>query len=167
MEAALSVSERDGFDRLSMRVLARELDASPMSLYRHVVDKDDLLDGVVERLLDELELPDPSLPWEQRLRSLAGELRALARRRPAAFGLLLQRRAAGSGATRARAAALEALRDAGLSAHEAARFERLLSTLVMGFAFSEAAGRFEGIDVDEEFDAALDLLAHTLPDGTR
>ncbi len=156
------VAERDGFETLSMRVLARELDASPMGLYRHVKNKEDLLDGVVERLLDELELPDESLPWGQRLRHLAGELRALARRRPSAFGLLLQRRAVGTGATRARTAALRALGDAGLPPEAAARSERLLSTLVMGFAFSEAAGRFDGVDVDAEFDAALDLLERML-----
>lgn len=162
LEGALAVAEREGFDRLSMRLVARELDVSPMGLYRHVASKDDLLDGVVERLLGELELPDESLPWDRRLRHLAGQLRELARRRPTVFGLLLQRRAVGSGATRARTAALRALHDAGLPPQEAARTERLLSTLVMGFAFSEAAGRFDGVDVDSEFDAALDLLARVV-----
>ena len=72
---------------------------------------------------------------------------------------MLQRRAVGAGATRAREAELRALRDAGLGRKAAERLERLLSTVVMGFAFSEATGRFAGIDVDEEFDAALELLA--------
>ncbi len=142
-----------------MRLLARELGVSPMALYRHVTNKDDLLDGLVERLLGELELPDESLPWDERLRQLARELRALAHRRPELFGLLLQRRAVGKDATRARQAALQALRDAGLESGAAERMERLLSTVVVGFALSEATGRFEGIDVDEEFDTALELLA--------
>jgi AcrR family transcriptional regulator len=159
LEAALVVAEREGLEGLSMRLVARELDVSPMALYRHVTDKDDLLDGLVERLLGELALPDDALAWDERLRLLAGELRALARRRPSLFGLLLQRRAVGEGATRARQAALRALCDSGLDSDAAQRLERLLSTLVMGFAFSEATGRFEGIDVDREFDAALELLA--------
>ncbi len=142
-----------------MRLVARELNVSTMALYRHVRNKDDLLDGLVERLLGELQLPDDSLPWDERLRMLARELRELAQRHSELFGLLLQRRAVGAGATRAREAELHALRDAGLGRKAAERLERLLSTVVMGFAFSEATGRFAGIDVDEEFDAALELLA--------
>lgn len=159
LETALAVAEREGFERLSMRVLARELGVSTMAVYRHVTNKDDLLDGLVERLLGELEIPEESLPWEQRLRWLAGEVRALAHRRPEVFGLLLTRRAVGEDATRARQAALQALRDAGFESKAAERMERLLSTVVMGFALSEATGRFGDIDVDEEFDDALKLLA--------
>ncbi len=162
LDAALAVAEREGLERLSMRLVARELGVSPMALYRHVANKDDLLDGLVERLLGELGLPDESLPWDERLRILARELRALARRRPRLFGLLLQRRAVGAGATRAREAALRALADAGLDHAAAARAERLLSTVIFGFAFSEAAGRFDGVDVDEEFDAALAALARVV-----
>jgi AcrR family transcriptional regulator len=159
LEAALVVAEREGLERLSMRLVARELGVSPMALYRHVTNKDALLDGLVERLLAELQLPDESLPWDERLRKLAGELRALAQRRPELFGLLLRRRAVGPDATLARTVALCALRDAGLDRKAAERMERLLSTVVMGFALSEATGRFAGIDVDEEFDGALELLA--------
>ncbi|HTU78259.1 MAG TPA: TetR/AcrR family transcriptional regulator [Solirubrobacteraceae bacterium] len=159
LEAALAVAERDGLERLSMRLLARELGVSPMALYRHVSGKDDLLDGLLELLLGELELPAESLPWDERLRGLAGELRGLARRRPRVFGLLLARRAASEEATRAREAALRALRDAGLEREAAERMERLLSTVVIGFALSEATGRFDGLDVDEEFEDALELLA--------
>jgi AcrR family transcriptional regulator len=159
LDAAFAVAEREGLERLSMRLVARELAVSPMALYRHVANKDDLLDGLVERLLGELELPDESLPWDERLRILARQLRALARRRPRLFGLLLQRRAVGAGATRAREAALRALADAGLDRAAAARAERLLSTVIFGFAFSEAAGRFDGVDVDAEFEAALAALA--------
>jgi AcrR family transcriptional regulator len=159
LEAAFAVAEREGLERLSMRLVARELNVSTMALYRHVTNKDDLLDGLVERLLGELQLPDDSRPWDERLRALASELRGLANRHPGLFVLLLQRRAVGAGATRAREAELRALREAGLDQKEAEQLERLLSTVVMGFAFSEATGRFDGIDVDGEFEAALELLA--------
>src|SRR5271167_4624488 len=91
LEAALAVAEREGLQRLSMRLVARELNVSTMALYRHVTNKGDLLDGLVERLLGELQLPDDSLPWDARLRALAGELRGLANRHPGLFVLLLQR----------------------------------------------------------------------------
>ena len=159
LNAALVLAERDGLERLSMRQLARELDVSPMALYRHVTNKEDLLDGLIERLLTELRLPDDSLGWEQRLRMLADELRALAHRHPGLFGLLLQRRAVGAQATRPRESVLRALRDGGLDPDAAARRERLLSTVIMGFALSEVAGRFAGVDVEQEFEEALSLLA--------
>ncbi|HEY3947269.1 MAG TPA: TetR family transcriptional regulator [Solirubrobacteraceae bacterium] len=160
LDAAFAVAEHGGLEQLSMRLLARELDVSPMALYRHVANKDDLLDGLVERLLDQLQLPDDSLAWDQRLRILATELRALAHRHPGLFGLLLRRRAVGADATRVREAALRALRDGGLDPETAARRERLLSTVIMGFALSEIAGRFAGVaDVDAEFEEALSLLA--------
>src|ERR1700722_8902746 len=82
LDAALTVAERVGLERLSMRLVAGELGVSAMALYRHVKDKDDLLDGLVERLLGEIRLPDESLPWDTRLRALAGEVRVLARRHP-------------------------------------------------------------------------------------
>lgn len=130
-----------------------------MALYRHVADKDDLLDGLVELLLCEVRLPEESLPWEARLRDLAHEIRALAARHPELFGLLLRRRAVGAEALRARQAAIGALCDSGLDLDAATRLKLLLSTMLFGFAFSEAAGRFEGIDADEAFGALLDLIA--------
>jgi AcrR family transcriptional regulator len=162
LEAASKVAEREGFQGLSMRSVARELDVSAMALYRHVADKDDLLDGLVQRLLGEVQLPDRSLSWETRLRNLAYELRALATRHPELFGLLLRRRAASPEALQVRQAAISALCAGGLDLDEATRLELLLSTTIFGFAFSEAAGRFEDLDADAEFDALLDLLARAV-----
>jgi len=158
LAAAGHVAERDGLDRLSMRALARELGVSPMAMYRHVKNKDDLLDGLLDRLLAELPLPRESAPWQDRLRFMAAELRALARQHPRLFVLLLQRPAVGSDAVRTRDAVELALRDAGIGPEEAARLQRLLSTVVIGFALSEVSGRFAGTDTDREFDAAVDLL---------
>jgi AcrR family transcriptional regulator len=154
----LALADREGVDRLSMRALARELGVSPMALYRHVADKDGLLDGLVESLLAELQLPDTSRPWASRLRELAAEVRALAGRHPETFVLLLRRRAASAGALGPREAVLAALGEAGLDADRAATVERLVSTVVFGFALSEASGRFEGVDVEREFGLALNLL---------
>lgn len=162
LDAALAVAEREGFQRLSMRLVARELGVSTMALYRHVANRDDLLDGLVERLLGEVHLPEETLSWDQRLRALACELRALAHRHPELFELLLRRRAVGAEATSARDAAIRALCDGGVDPEAASKLERLLSTVIFGFAFSEAAGRFDGIDVDEEWDTVLDLLARVV-----
>jgi AcrR family transcriptional regulator len=158
IEAALEIAEREGLERLSMRRVAAALGVSTMAPYRHVRNKQDLLDGLLARLLAEVELPEDSLSWDRRLRLLAGEIRALARRRPRVFALLLQRRAAGEGATRARRAALSALADAGLDERQAASFERIASTMIMGLAMSEAAGRFHHEQADRDFQQALAML---------
>ena len=68
---ALAIADRDGLPAVSMRTLAHELGVAPMALYRHVSDKEDLLDALIEALLTEIELPAPSSDWRRDLRALA------------------------------------------------------------------------------------------------
>lgn len=154
LDATLAVAEEAGLDAVSMRRVATRLGVTPMALYRHVGDKQSLLDALVERLLDDLPLPDPSLGWAERLAGLAGHLRAAARRRPDVFGLLLRRPAATRAALQRRDAVYDALRDAGVPEPLVGRTERLLDTFILGFAASEAAGRFRNVTT-EELDADL------------
>src|SRR6185503_1112110 len=60
LRAAIGLADAEGFDRLSMRRLAEELDAAPMALYRHVANKDDLLDGMIDLVFTELDVPTGS-----------------------------------------------------------------------------------------------------------
>jgi AcrR family transcriptional regulator len=142
LQATLELAEEGGLGAVSMRSVAERIGVTPMALYHHVRDKEDLLDGLVERLLTELPIPDPTLPWDQRLRAMAGSLRAAAARHPDAFLMLLRRPATTPGAKRAREAVYDALRGAGAPDELIPRLERLLSTFMLGFAASEAAGRF-------------------------
>jgi AcrR family transcriptional regulator len=146
LEETLALAEQQGLDAVSMRAVAQRLGVTPMALYHHVRDKQDLLDGLVERLLTELPIPDPELPWAERLRALATSLRETAARHPDAFLMLFRRPAATPAARRAREAVYVALRDAGAPERLIARLERLLSSFVLGFAASEAGGRFASID---------------------
>src|SRR3954453_22979700 len=91
LDATLALAEERGLDAGSMREVARRLGVTPMALYRHVGDKQGLLDGLVERLLEELPDPAPRLPWQERLRRLGESLRATARRHPDVFLMLLRR----------------------------------------------------------------------------
>jgi AcrR family transcriptional regulator len=142
LDATLTLAEERGLEAVSMREVARRLGVTPMALYRHVGDKQALLDGLVERLLDELPEPDPALPPEKRLRALARALRETARRHPDAFLMLLRRPATTPASLRARERAYAALRDAGVPDELVPRVERLVSTFMLGFAASEAGGRF-------------------------
>ena len=142
LDATLALAEEHGLEAVSMRAVAARLGVTPMALYRHVGDKQGLLDGLVERLLDELPSPDASLPPDERLAVFAGALRSTARQHPDAFLMLLRRPATTPAALRARERVYAALRDAGVPEDLVPRVERLLSTFMLGFAASEAGGRF-------------------------
>jgi AcrR family transcriptional regulator len=142
LDATLALAEERGLSAVSMRAVAGRLGVTPMALYHHVRDKDDLLDGLVERLLAELPLPDPALPWGERLHALARGVRETAARHPDAFLMLLQRPVITPEALAVREVVYTALRDAGVPEELVPRVERLLSTFVIGFAASEVGGRF-------------------------
>ena len=146
LDETLALADERGLAAVSMRAVAARLGVTAMSLYHHVRDKDDLLDGLVERLLAELSLPDPGLPGEERLHALASSMRQTAARHPDAFPLLLGRPVATPAALAVREVAYAALRDAGVPDELVPRAERLLSTFVIGFAASEVGGRFAAHD---------------------
>ena len=161
LAAALRLADEQGLDAVTMHAVARRLQVTPMALYRHVDDKNALLDGLVEVLLGECPLPPDGLPWDERLTALAAGIREVARRHPASFPLLLTRPAVTPAARVVRDTVQSALREGGLPETEIARAERLISTAVLGFAASEAAGRFRQHDqsvIDADFAELLRWL---------
>jgi AcrR family transcriptional regulator len=147
---------------VSMRAVAERLSVTPMALYHHVRNKEDLLDGIVERLLAELPIPERTQPWHQRLEEMSTSLRDTAARHPDVFLMLLRRPASTPGAKRTREAVYDALRDAGVPEELVPRVERLLSTFMIGFAASETAGRFsihERTVLDADLEWARDRIA--------
>ena len=143
LAASLAIADETGLESMTMQAVADRLGVTPMALYRHVENKGDLLDGVVERLLDEIPEPATDLPWDDQLSSLGHALRATARRHPSVFPLLLQRPATTPGARRVRERVYRTLRDGGVPPSHVERVERLISTVVLGFAVSEVSGRFQ------------------------
>jgi AcrR family transcriptional regulator len=76
VEAARGIARDEGLDAVSMRRLAEELDVWPMSVYRHFRDKDELLVAIVAAAVGDVDDPDPSLPWRDRLATLTRGIRA-------------------------------------------------------------------------------------------
>ena len=68
LEAAVALADEIGIEALSMRRLAQELDVVPMALYKHVADKEDLLDGMVECIVREIDPPEPGRDWKTTIR---------------------------------------------------------------------------------------------------
>jgi len=142
LRASLAIADEHGVDALTMQTVAERLGVTSMALYRHVENKKDLLDGVVESLLNEIPQPSNDQAWHEQLSSMGQAVRDAARRHPTVFPLLLQLPATTPGARRIRERVYEALRHAGLEDADLKRVERLISTIVLGFAVSEVSGRF-------------------------
>jgi AcrR family transcriptional regulator len=165
LDAAMRLADEDGLDAVTMHAVAQRLRVTPMALYRHMDNKQDLLDGLVERLLTSFPLPPAGGPWADRLTATARAIRSVARQHPTVFPLLLTRPAATPAARSVRDFVLTALAEAGLAEAAAARAERLISTTVLGFAASEATGRFAQHPqavIDEDFTTLLDWLRQVL-----
>lgn len=142
VQAALDIADGEGLPAVTMQRLATQLDVTAMALYRHVGHKDELLDHMVQALLVEIGIADAERSWGDRLGDLLDRVRAVARRHPGSFPLLLQRPVVGAEAVRVRDQMYVALSDAGIGPGDLATVERIVSTLALGFAASEAAGRF-------------------------
>ena len=143
--AAVMIADAEGLDGLSMRRVATELGAGPMSLYRHVRDKDDLLLRMMDAVLREARLPASAPPgWRPRLEVAARSLWAAFRRHPwLAPALSLTRPQAVAGGLAYTEWVLAALAEAGLATAVAFDVHLTLFTFVRGVAVNletEAAG---------------------------
>ncbi len=91
LTTALELIDEEGLDALTMRHLGQRLGRDPMALYRHAPHRSDLLDGVVELVLGQLEVPSATTDWQDQLRATAHEFRRLALDHPAVVPLLVTR----------------------------------------------------------------------------
>ena len=175
LDAALQLADRHGLGGLSMRKLAAELGVEAMSLYNHVANKADLLDGMAGRVFEGIALPDPGLPWEERLRALACGAFAAFTAHPEVVQALAadQANPRSIGALRFIDAVLAALLDAGIDERTAARryrslFGLLFGSVLVGSVDLTGGGRPAVEPIDEWFKrsvagARLPNLARVLP----
>jgi AcrR family transcriptional regulator len=146
-EQALRIIDAEGLDQLSMRRLGAELGVEGMAIYHHFRNKAELLDGVLELLLEELEVPvgGPGTALD-RLRRTFEATRSVAIRHPHAFLLLPTRRFNTDRALEYYERLLGLFRDAGFDARESARFFRLLAGYVTGAGLAEIGSRAQQPD---------------------
>jgi hypothetical protein len=89
LAAALALADAEGLGALTMRRLAQSLDVEAMSLYNHVANKDDIVAGVVDLVMAEVDLPDPALPWMATIRASAVSVHLALCRHPWAANLVM------------------------------------------------------------------------------
>lgn len=89
LDAAISVADREGIEAMTMRRLAQELGVEAMTIYYHVPNKEQILDGMVARVMGEIELPEPGEPWKVAIRRMALSARDTLARHPWATGRMM------------------------------------------------------------------------------
>jgi AcrR family transcriptional regulator len=142
MRAAVDLADKGGIESLSMRKLSQELGGAPMSLYNHVSNKEDLLDGMIDAVFAEIELPIGEQGWKTAMRRRAVSVRAALTQHPWAIALMQSRRTPGPATLRHHDAVLGCLRDAGFSLPLAAHAFAALDSYIYGFAMQERSLAF-------------------------
>lgn len=183
-DAALRLIDAEGVEALTMRRLAGELEVGTMSLYSHVPNKDELLDGVVGTVAGEMALPPAGPGWRESARHMLMEFRRVCLLHPHVVPLLVNRPPTSAQGGSLMEAGFELVRGAGADEKTTARAYRLVVSYAIGFVSLETAGFFRATgpavmsraadpdfprtaevapymvewDVDEEFSAGLDVI---------
>ena len=164
IEAAMAVVKAGGYDRMTVRSLAGELGVAPMSLYRHVRDKDDLLDEVVDRLLASAWRPRCGRDdWRAWLAEAADRLRRLLVSQPAALHVYLRHPVVSPAAVARMEAMMAVLRQAGADEEAARRAYAAVHTYTVGFAALEASRASWAPPEAAAGSLAGELAAYTTP----
>jgi AcrR family transcriptional regulator len=143
VRAAVARADVGGFDSLSMRNLAEDLGAAPMALYRHVANKEDLLDGMIDIVFSEIDVPSGRSDWKAEMRQRAIATRDALSRHRWANGLMESRASPGPANLRYHNAFTGCLREAGFPFRRAIHAYNAVQSYTYGFALQEMHLSFE------------------------
>jgi AcrR family transcriptional regulator len=132
LRAAVQIADEGGIESLSMRELGRRLGVEAMSLYHHVAGKDEVLDGIADLVLAEIDLPAEGADWRASMRSRAVSAWKVFSRHPWAPALVDARVRGGPGRLRYLETVLAVLRRAGFTLEHAARAFSILDGYLYG-----------------------------------
>jgi AcrR family transcriptional regulator len=149
LRAAVAIADKGGIESLTMRELGRELGVEAMSLYNHVANKDDVLDGMVDLVLSDVELPSDEPDWKQAMRRRAISAHRVFALHPWASALVDSRESSGPARLRYFDWVVGTLRRAGFSLPQTARAFSLLDSYIYGFGRQQLNMSADG-DVDPE-----------------
>jgi AcrR family transcriptional regulator len=143
LRAAITLADGGGIASLSMRKLGQALGVEAMSLYNHVANKDDMLDGMVDLVFGEIGLPARESDWKMAMRQRAIAARDVLVRHPWAIGLLETRSRPGPATLQHHDAVIGSLREAGFSIAMAAHAYSVLDSYIYGFALQQVSLPFQ------------------------
>jgi AcrR family transcriptional regulator len=143
-----------------MRKLGEVLGVEAMSLYNHVASKDDLLDGLIDVVFGEIDMPPAGTDWKVAMRQRAMSVREVLSRHRWAIGLMESRSTPGPATLRHHDAVIGSLRAGGFSIQMAAHAFSILDSYIYGFALNEASLPF---DTAEETAEVAQMIFERLP----
>lgn len=159
LQVALQRADAEGLEALSMRKLAQALGVKAMSLYNHVANKDDMVDGMVDRVVGEIELPRLDVDWKTAMRQRAVSAHTILLRHPWATLALMSRVNGGPAMLRYVDATLACLVEAGFSYPMADYAWNALDSHIYGFTLQALNFPFEA----EEYAAAAKNYVSMIP----
>ena len=143
LRTALALADAGGIESLTMRRLGQELGVEAMSLYNHVANKDDIVDGIVELVLGEIEVPSGEADWKTEIRRTAISSHEVFLRHRWACSLMMHRPRASSARMLWMEAVLRTLREAGFSADMTHHAYHALDSHITGFTLWQVNMPFE------------------------
>jgi len=157
LQTAIRLADQGGLESLSMRKLGQELGVEAMALYYHVANKDEVLDGIVDLVFSEIDLPSIDADWKTAMRQRALSLRDVLARHRWAIGMMESRRHPGPANLRHHDAVIGNLRAAGFDMEMVAHAYSLLDGYIYGFALTKMNLPFDrGDDVAERAQVMLE-----------
>jgi AcrR family transcriptional regulator len=150
LRAAVALADSGGLESLTMRRLGQDLGVEAMSLYKHVANKDALLDGMVDLVFAEIELPSADTDWRTAMRDRAVSTRAALTRHPWATPLMQSRKAPGPATLRHHDTVIGTLRGAGFSVELTAHAFSVLDGYIYGFAMQQRSLPFDTLEEAQE-----------------
>jgi AcrR family transcriptional regulator len=161
IQAAADLADAEGLSALTMRSLAASLSVKPMSLYNHIGGKEDLLDGMVDFVFAQIDLPDPDRGWRPEMRARAIAVRAVLARHPWALALMDSRSSPGPATLAHHDAVVGVLLNSGCSPAVAARAYTVVDAYIYGFVLQEAA--MPDMDPEAAVNEAIGSTAEAYP----
>ena len=143
LQAALKLADQGGIEALSMRKLGQELGVEAMAVYYHLANKEEVLDGIVDLVFSQIELPVAGTDWKSAMRSRAISLRDVLARHRWAIGMMEARQNPGPANLRHHDAVIGSLRAAGFDSPMVAHAYSLLDGYIYGFALTKMNLPFE------------------------
>ncbi|HEU0248018.1 MAG TPA: TetR/AcrR family transcriptional regulator [Gaiellaceae bacterium] len=158
--AAVVLADERGIESLTMRALGEELGVEAMSLYYYVANKDELLDGIVDLVYAEIELPSGGADWKTAIRRVATSAHEALSRHRWAITLMETRTRPGPANLRHHDSVIRTFREAGFSIKQAIHAFSVLDSYISGFALQQLTLPF---DTSEELVQAAESILAQFP----
>jgi AcrR family transcriptional regulator len=178
LQTAMRLADQGGLESLTMRRLGQELGVEAMAMYHYFANRDQIVDGIVDLVFAEIELPSDDGDWKAAMRRRAISLRDVLLRHRWAIGLMESRRNGGPANLRHHDAMIGSLRAGGMDIPMAAHAYSLLDSYIYGFALTKMTLPFDtGEEIAEvaqglrqsfdlsEYPHFVEMIGHALEPG--